>query len=266
MKENLQKSISYSLPSKDTLWKVLLDTKTNYLLLEKRNLQTMQVSFDILDLVSGEFVLQNKQIWENWWVSAVWLHQKKIVFSLYQEDTPIGKGVIVYDIAAKSVLWQNLAMNFFGANSHADCIFLRKNLESSQKQAYHLETGKLLDDIFGQDDENLLGHLANIYPPENPFYQDLQRFIYQKTQNNTRHPIHYKETKSHICIGYTIEIEEKFAYFLLITDIAGNMLFEEQVSSEKSASFLVHQHYLVVFQIKEVQVYFLSHKTEPYEN
>ena len=250
----------------ELVWKVLIDTSSDWLLIEKRNLQTTQVSFDIFDLATKKFLAENIKMWESWWVSAVWIHQKKIVLSLYQEETPIGKGVFVYDIRTKAILWQNLDLNFFGADSQKSCIFLRKNLESSQAEAYHLSTGLPTKQNLSQD-ENLLGYrLAALYPTESNFYQDLQNFLYQKTQQKTNLPIHYAETQGHICLGYGIEIEEKFAYFLLITDIAGNILLREQLSSYEGTCFFVYQSYLVVLQVKEVRIYFLSHKTKPYEN
>lgn len=259
----MQKLISYLLPTNEILWKVLLDISSGYLLLEKRNIQNAQVSFSVLELHSGKLVLENLQIWESWWVSAIWIHQKKIVFSLYQEaQSPIGKGIIVYDITQKNLLWQDLSLNFFGANRQANCIFLRKNLESLQAQAYHLETGKPLPQSPLPQDENLLGYrLASVYPPESSFYEDLQRFIAQKTQANTQFPISYAETPTHICIGYGTEFEEKFAYFLLITDIAGNIELQEPISQNQDTCFFVHQPYVVIFHSKEIYAYLLKNRT-----
>lgn len=250
----------------DVVWKVLIDTSDSLLLIEKRDLQTTQVSFDVFDLATKKFLAENIKIWESWWVSAVWIHKKKIVFSLYQEEAPIGKGVFVYDVIEKAILWQNLDLNFFGINSQEACIFLRSNLESSKAQAYCLFTGLPTKQNLPQD-ENLLGYyLAALYPTESSFYKDLQVFISQKTQQKTNLPIHYAETQRHICLGYGIEIEEKFAYFLLITDIAGNILLQEQLGSYEGTCFFIYQSYLVVLQAKEVRIYFLSHKTKPYEN
>ncbi len=255
--------ILYQLPPEEVLWKILIDVSEELLLLEKRNLQNLQVYFEVLDLRSGDILLKNFHIWESWWVSAVWIHQQKIVFSLYeQENTPIGKGVVVFDVRTQSILWQNLELNFFGANRNENCIFLRKNTESSLAQTYSLETGILIDNPNALNEENLLGYrLASAYPIESAFYQDLQTFIYQKTQQKTFLPIHYTETPTHICIGYGIEFEEKFAYFLLITDIAGNIEIAQEVSAKPDTCFFVHQFCVIVFHSKEVCVYSLKNKT-----
>lgn len=255
--------ILYQLLPDEVLWKILVDVSDELLLIEKRNLQTLQVYFEVLDLHSGDILLKNFHTWESWWISAVWVHKQKIVFSLYeQENTPIGRGIVVFDICNQNMLWQNLELNFFGASRNENCIFLRKNTESSLTQAYSLETGTPTDLSNALNEENLLGYrLASTYPVKSAFYQDLQTFIYQKTQQKTFLPIHYTETPTHICIGYGIEFEEKFAYFLLITDIAGNIEFAQEVSTKPDTCFFVHQSCVIVFHSKEVCVYSLKNKT-----
>ncbi|MFN3316162.1 MAG: DUF4905 domain-containing protein [Raineya sp.] len=247
----------------EIFWKLLVDTSTDWLLIEKRNLQTLQTSFDVLDLHSQEFILKDMQLWESWWLSAAWIHQKKIVFSLYeQEGSPIGKGIIVYDIATRNILWQNLDLNFFGADRQQNCVFLRKNLGNIQAQAYDLHTGQQKQEQLQKNDENLLGYnWASVYNPENRFYKDLQTFIHQKTQQMALLPIHYAETPNYICMVYGIEFEEKFAYFLLITDIAGNIEIYEKIGTKPNVSFFVYGSYLIVFHTKEIRLYFLKNKT-----
>lgn len=242
----------------EIVWNMLLDTSCNWLLIEKRNHQAMQVRFDVIELASGMLIAENISLWEHWWVSAVWIHQGKIVFSLYQpEATPIGKGVFVYDIVKKNILWQNLDLNFFGANRQKACVFLRNNLETMQARAYCLATGLPDETCFSQN-ENLSGFKAAVlYPTDSRFYKDLQTFIYQKTQHKTDLPIHYTETSKYICLGYSIEIEEKFAYFLLITDIAGNIHLKEQLNSYEGSHFVMYEPYLVVFQTQQIRIYSL---------
>jgi len=258
------KSLAYH---NETIWKILIDTSTNCLLVEKRNSQDLQVSFDILELTTGNLLAENIKLWENWWISAVWIHKLKIVFSLYNPaDTPLATGMIVYDVAQKQILWQNLALNFYGANRQQNCIFLRKNLESTATQAHCLVTGKLLPNSYFEYEQNLTGfEAARVYDAKNPFFADLQKFIYQKTQQITHLPIHYTETSDYIALAYGTEIEEKFAYFLLITDIAGNILSQKQVRSLENSYFCVYSSHLIFVDKNELEIFSLT-KTEPYEN
>lgn len=245
------------------LWKVLVDTSEDLLLLEKRNLHTLQASFDVWDWKKQEFVLKNMRLWEDWWLSPVWIYKGMIVFSFYEpEGSPLGKGVLVFDVLQKNILWQNLELNFFGATAQQECLLLRKNIESAQTKAYELKTGKELVSQILAKEENLWGYrMANIYPIENPFYQDLRKFIHQKTQKETHLPIQYAETKTHICIGYGIELVEKFAYFLLITDIAGNIELSQEISKEQSTCLAIYKDYLLVFHSKVFYMYSLKNKT-----
>jgi hypothetical protein len=258
------KSLAYH---NETIWKILVDTSADCLLVEKRNPQDLQVSFDVLELATGNLLTENLKLWESWWISAVWIHKQKIVFSLYNPtDAPLGTGVMVYDVAQKQILWQNLALNFYGASRQQNCIFLRKNLESTATQAYCLLTGNLLQNSNSEYEENLSGFaMAQAYSAENQFYADLQRFIYQKVQKTTSSPIYYAETPCYIALAYGIEFEEKFAYFLLITDIAGNILSQKQVRSLENSYFCVYCSHLIFVDKNELEIFSLT-KTEPYEN
>jgi len=66
-------------------------------------------------------------------------------------------------------------------------------------------------------------------------------------------------------LAYGTEIEEKFAYFLLITDIAGNILSQKQVGSLENSYFCVYRSHLIFANKNELEIFSLT-KTEPYEN
>jgi Domain of unknown function (DUF4905) len=224
------------------IWKILPDTENNLLVLEKRDPEKQQVYFDILDIQNREIIVENLILWENWWVSVVAASHQKIVFALYeQENSVANKGFIVYGIAEKQILWQSTQLHFDYLDALNECIWIRENLESTILKPYHLQTGYLIKENLIINDKKIDCYFPLVYTHENPYFKDLEHFILLKSSQTASNFVTYLEYKAYICMVYDTEIEEKFAYFLLITDIAGNVKICQQVSDVKN----IYQPYFV---------------------
>jgi hypothetical protein len=240
--------------------KIVPDTEHNIMVVEKRNSGQGQVCFDVLDLKNKKKLIENLTLWENWWVSVAEVVQKMIFFTLYEpENSWTSKGIIVYDIEKESIVWQNTQLCFYKADQHNTCIWARENIQTSVYKAYHWQNGTALKDIpFIGTKPSVLQYPIH-YPPESPYYEDLSRFIQKKTQHSVSGEINYLEQEEHICIVYRIEIQEKFAYFLLITDIAGNIQILREVATVPTQLYMAWHHFWVITSdTKTIHIYFLA--------
>jgi hypothetical protein len=224
------------------IWKILPDTENSLLVIEKRDTENQQVYFDILDIKNQIVIIENLTLWENWWVSVVAISHQKIVFALYeQENSVANKGFMVYGIAEKQILWQSTQMHFNYLDVQNNCIWIRENLESAILKPYHLQTGHLIRESIELLEKDIHCYFPQTYVSESIYFADLEQFIKLKTSQKVSKFVTYLEYKAYICMVYGTEIEEKFAYFLLITDIAGNVKICSQVSTIEN----IYQPYFV---------------------
>lgn len=224
------------------IWKILPDTENSLLVIEKRDTENQQVYFDVLDIKNQTIIIENLTLWENWWVSVVAVSHQKIVFALYeQENSVANKGFMVYGLVEQQILWQSTQMHFNYLDVLNKCIWIRENLESVVLKPYLLQTGHFIKELIEPSKEEINYYFPQIYVHENPYFKDLEQFVKLKTAQKVSKFVTYLEYKAYICMVYGTEIEEKFAYFLLITDIAGNVKICQQVSEVKN----IYQPYFV---------------------
>jgi len=250
----------YTTPN--TIWKILPDTDLNLLVVEKRNLEQQQVFFDILDVQSEKKLVENLIVWENWWVSVAAIACNHLVLVLYEQDNGLAnKGLIVYDIKQQQIAWQNTQLNFYNIDTQNNCVWLREHLESPVLKPYDLATGDFIQKNIQFFHQPPTYQLPYTYTPENPYFGDLKEFIELKTSKNVYDFVTYLENKEYIYMVYNTEIEEKFAYFSLIVDIAGNVKIRQQIFEYQNTqeSYIAWNNFFVVYpNPKELHIYSLA--------
>jgi Domain of unknown function (DUF4905) len=231
------------------IWKILPDTENKLLVIEKRDAEKQQVYFDVLDIEKQAIVIENLILWENWWVSVVAISLQKIVFALYEQENSVSnKGFVVYGIAEKQILWQNTQLHFDSLDTKNNCVWIRENLELTTSKPYHLQTGHLIKEPIQIYHKEIEYYFPHIYTQENPYFKDLELFVKLKTSQKVSNFVTYLEYKAYICMIYSTEIKEKFAYFLLITDIAGNVKIHQQVSTIENTyqPYFIFDNFLIL--------------------
>lgn len=251
--------------TKANIWKILVDEINDYLLLEIRDAEKQEVSFDILSLRSQDYVAQNLSFWEKWWISARAITGGKILLAFLQEDSPLSKGVMLYDLHKKDFIWQNMGIYFHSFDEENNCVYLSQHTEMTDLQAYDLDTGQAIEKksfYLKKNTQNTYTYPI-IYAETNPYFTDLQNFVNIKTNHIATKEIFYIEHAKAIVLLYETEIKEKFVYFLLITDIAGNMRVHEVLEQDKRLGnedvFFIAKDYLILLpHTKQIWIYRLA--------
>ncbi|MDX1905127.1 MAG: DUF4905 domain-containing protein [Thermonemataceae bacterium] len=251
--------------TKANIWKILVDEINDYLLLEIRDAEKQEVSFDILSLGSQGYIAQNLNFWEKWWISARAIIGGKILLAFLQGDSPLSKGVMLYDLHKKDFIWQNMSMYFHSFDEANNCVYLSQYTEMTHLRAYDLDTGQAIEreyTLLKKNTENTYVY-PTIYTEKNPYFADLQNFVNIKTNHIATKEFFYIEHAKAIVLLYETEIKEKFVYFLLITDIAGNIRVHESLEQDKKLGnedifFIVKDYLILLPHTKQIWIYHLA--------
>lgn len=134
------------------IWRILLSE--NHLLLEIRNQEIKEVSFSVADTKKYELVSENIQLEEKFWTGVEEFIYPFIIFHGFTKpDMPFHKGVFVYSIPEKKLIFSNDELVFrFLINDRIYCY--RQQFESQHFYAVSLTTGEILEDI-GTDNNHV---------------------------------------------------------------------------------------------------------------
>jgi hypothetical protein len=91
----------------EIIWEILIDEQNDLVLLELRDAVKRQVSFVVLDLKGQKIILDPLVFEENWWLTAKYFDNDKIIFFKYKQGTiPEQEYFFVYDLLSQTKLWQ----------------------------------------------------------------------------------------------------------------------------------------------------------------
>jgi hypothetical protein len=89
------------------IFKVLLDSKANYLALEIRNSATKEVTFSVIDLKKQVVCLEETGFEEAWRVGLSAIENHVLLLHSYTDNRlPDKKGIFAVDFLAQEVLWE----------------------------------------------------------------------------------------------------------------------------------------------------------------
>jgi hypothetical protein len=96
----------YSYSNKRQIWR-LLPTETGKLVIEERDTNSKEVFFTCINVKTGKKIFKNFQLGEKFWVGIEKIYKDLIFFHKFRKpDIPGHLGIIVFDITAKSILWE----------------------------------------------------------------------------------------------------------------------------------------------------------------
>ncbi|KAF0150552.1 MAG: hypothetical protein FD143_2555 [Ignavibacteria bacterium] len=255
----------------------LLLSGSDKLLIETRNTNTKEVSFNCFELISGKQILCDLQLEEKTWLGVEAIYKDIIFFHKFPKpNMPGHKEIIAFDIAEKKITWQNKEYAFaFVYEGKVYCY--TQGFEERFFYALDYLTGEVKEDIGSNyalinslrtQAENAKDWSPYAFPKSNVAYADesSQKIITQFTAAFSLVGQIEWIVKNNILLFtfHTKEKNEKFTNrFAAISTINGEAsLFEtlnENVMALLTDSFFVYKEYLFLLKGKnEVLIYWLT--------
>jgi hypothetical protein len=171
----------FSFKSDKLIWRLLF-SELNKLIIEERDPVKREVSFSCIDAEKGGKIFKDMQLSEKFWIGIEIVYKDYIIFHNYRKpDMPGHKGIIIYDISSKKVLWQNDDLIYLLINDDKIYAF-RHDFEDKYYVALNIYTGEIKEEI-GKDDDRINLLKKNQYNPYN-FQKFSYPEIYRMEQEN----------------------------------------------------------------------------------
>lgn len=238
------------------VWKQFIDPLQNYLILEVRNADLHQVSFHVIQLETGNLIHSIFPKEETWWIGIQEVINGKIIAHAYEsEQSPIHKGVTIYDSKSATVLWENQEVYFYQKEENIIWVSTSEQefLQLEISDGKVLKTQKEIPFIITSSEE--LVELPLNYSEENTHFKTIFDFLKQLQGVEAVKTIEYWESLNRIVISYYIcDEKEKLENYLLVLSIDGEILFQDCLDVELSGigmdTFYVYQEKLFFIQEK----------------
>ncbi len=191
--------LKFSYETKQNIWKIHAFPESKYLILELRDQETLQVTFDILTL-AGEVVVQQIRFEEDWWISVEQIINNEAIFYTFDSaGNPEVKSLIAFDISKSKTKWTK---------------------EPFDLAAYLNENG---------GDKNINVSNPFHYSQGSEYFKTVENFIKQFLNVHITRGVDYMEYKSNVLISYFIESEEKLVNKLLVINENKEVLLHEEL-------------------------------------
>jgi hypothetical protein len=190
----LKKLYKYS--RKRQIWRII-PAGEEVLVIEERDNRTREVFFNCIDIRRGKSILKDMQLEEKFWVGIEESDGEVLILHKYiKPDLPQHKGIIVYDIRGKKILWENGDFTFLFREENK--IYGYKQLFDERKYAeFNLHTGEI---ISNPDGESILQKRNSSGEKE---LTDRYHFpeIYRKGAEETSDRIISREKENSLIVG-----------------------------------------------------------------
>lgn len=142
----LKKHFHFS--DKNQIWRILI-SETDKLVIETRDTSAKEVFFNVLNVDSGKNIISNLQLAEKFWVGIEKVYNDVIIFHKFAKpDMPGHRGLLVYDIDTKSILWESDNYAFYTIYEDRIYVF-EQRFEGRLFYALDYLTGELMEEIGG---------------------------------------------------------------------------------------------------------------------
>jgi hypothetical protein len=230
----------------EIIWEILIDEQNDLVLLELRDALKRQVSFVILDLKGQKIISDPLVFEENWWLTAKYFDNNKIVFFKYKQGTvPEQEYFFVYDLLSQTKIWQTNAVLYDYLPS--------KNAVVSPYQHPNIisETGFEFRDLHtGMHTHTQAHYEPELYSvwkqvmeyEENSAHYDTILLFLEKNKIfidiDSQTLIQYAENDALIAIGFQKHALEYVIYVFSVTgQLLENLIFDIQANKNTSKSF-----------------------------
>ncbi len=156
-----KKYLSYN--EQKQIWRIIISPE-NRLIIESRDISSKEVYFSCIDLNTGDPIWKEIQLEEKFWIGIEAVYKNFIIFHKFAKpDMPGHRGVIVFDIISKQVIWENPGLLFLFA--YEDKIYCYKSkFEGKNYFLLDLYSGNQIEDL-GRDQAKI-EHAAGLAKEE----------------------------------------------------------------------------------------------------
>jgi hypothetical protein len=233
----------HSIQTKGIIWKMVFDDHLHQIAWECRT-EEKELFIYVLDFESGKLLIDQFFIPDGWGFSLDLIKNNRLFFSNYeQEFSPVKKGIVAFDIADKSIIWQNFtsAVEKYTENGilvYDARIFPRKFLLANFEDGTSIKPEK---DFYKTLDNQVL-------IPENIFSSDILEEIDLLNFNGLEFKSSYKKSDNKINQYLKVSKNETLVY----EDILNTTIQNKQIQP-----FVIWQNILLYIKNKSEFVSYL---------
>lgn len=198
------------------IWKLIADKTNSFLAIELRDIENRKVTFDVLNIDNQQFINNNIDIQENWWVGMEALTNQFLILHFYDQQLYAHrKGIYCINLISKSLQWKlprhtfvkNIDNIVYAELNEKDFQFdllsgneiIESNKIESNEQYTSLELLKIFDD--------------------DVYFVKIKQFVFQILKIEIHQLVEYLEYKNYILISfYTREVSGKLKNDFIIFD------------------------------------------------
>lgn len=229
--------LDFALP----VWQLHFDVEEDWIALECRNPETLQVSYAVVDVASGIFLLNNYQPPNSWWTGLADI-KNELLFLHQMGAKGMGQasGLIAVAVTEGTVKWQNPDYCFYGLVRNK--LFVRPvKSEFAALLGLKIETGEptgevtdileIASELESYQTERLQTiSLPMHYPVESAYFSDLKQFIQNKTGFISQWAIDYLESPDLIITGFYPQFPSgEKNYQVAVFSRQGELLVQEEL-------------------------------------
>jgi hypothetical protein len=209
------------------IWSTLADNDSETLVLEIRKVESKEVMFSALNLMTNSFLWRDKKLEEPWWVNASAIVDGHIIFTVYMDtNNPDKKGIVVYSVKDLKLKWWN---NDFSISE----------VGNGYVKGFTSKLG--LKELVLSSDAGVEYTMSPSAPKESPvvkpvqyaegmeYFETVKTFLAERLNLSAVSALEYLEAEKKIFISYYQEEDKGLANYLLVLSSAGDVLLREKL-------------------------------------
>ena len=273
---NLKEHLTYKTGKQ--IWRILI-SGSEKVLIEKRDMESKEVYFDCLDLVSGEYVFTDLQFEEKFWIGIEKIYKDVIFFHKYSKpDMPGHQEIIAVDMNTQEILWRNQEY-IYGFVHQGKVFVFKQQFEGRKYLTLDYRTGEVfeesginLDEINKLYDESRNAEDYSDYRfPEKGFGADgkIMNIIEKLKDNTSADGMEYFLVDDMLFCSYHIKTENNKMdqEFSIVSETTGEKIFSETLCNGTERimtdSFFIYKQFLFLLMEKNgLKIYIINKKED----
>lgn len=209
-----------------SVWNIVAVSEQQLLILEIRDQTTKSVSFDALDVATGNFLWRELRLEESWWVNLTAATGDTMLFTIYlEQQNPDKKGILAYHLRKPAMRWWN---NDFSLASVDGGVVSGFSMKFGQKAVQlDLETGAMRPTENIATEARLPSAPVQYLEGSNHF-DTVRTFLERKLNLKAVAALEYLEYNEQILISYYVT-EKDLANYLIVLDQSGSVRLHEKL-------------------------------------
>lgn len=198
--------------------------EVNLLALEVRDDTTFTTTFWLLDYDQNNFLLKNKSLPEQWWVSLAAADKQTVLINRFMNKggNPDQKSLIALDVQSGDIRWEIESFSFFDWNEID--VFGYRTKGDPVPVKIHLASGVLTEaeGLKSPESPSAERHRPTLYPEGSHHFDTIKEFL-RKADYPIVKGVEYLEFNDWIVMSVYVEESAKLANYLLVLDREGTL-------------------------------------------